>query len=529
MNKKKREIILFILIIAIVIFTGMNSSQFFFRIDTTSEKAFTISDVSKNIFQEIPEKIHITYYISEKLSSVSQIPRDVQDLLYEYSSYSRGKIDISIIHPEDKALQSQLEELGIYPQQIEVVDRNEKTQALVYSGIVIEYLDTYEVLPFVFRTETLEYDCTSRIRKLLKEEQKTLGILLGNAARSLNREYSLLYQQLSAKFTVLEIRRSEEIPENIDALLVLGSKDLDDFDSYPIDQWLMKGGRAIFCVEGVDVDLQNNLEPKSVGRSSLLSMLAHYGIYVNNDLVLDEFARNFRIPQQMFGNLAWQILGKYPYWIAVVNQNVSKNNIVTSRFTGVDLLWASSINVNEVNGIQYDVLLKTSDKAWTVNDNFNTNPYEAYVLAALKEDKEGQYNLACHASGNFPSYFSGREIPTREGVERDLGKKLDESTGTQIIVFGDSDFASNVIQYSDSTYNMIFIDNFADWLSNDEDLLTIKTRFLRDTRLNKILDPEKRQRVYSFAQTINVFIIPLVIILFSIQRYIRRRRLEVEE
>ena len=66
--------------------------------------------------------------------------------------------------------------------------------------------------------------------------------------------------------------------------------------------------------------------------------------------------------------------------------------------------------------------------------------------------------------------------------------------------------------------------NIAEWLTNDEDLIDIKTRAVRDVRLNKILDPEVKRRTYLFSIILNVVIIPLIIILYGIRRFSRRRK-----
>ena len=101
--KKRTEIVLFVLGLVLILLIGLNASRFFLRIDLTKNKAFTISKVSRELFRDIPDRVYITYYVSDKLKSLYPFPFQIEDLLYEYAAYSRGTIkvevvDLSLIH-----------------------------------------------------------------------------------------------------------------------------------------------------------------------------------------------------------------------------------------------------------------------------------------------------------------------------------------------------------------------------------------------------------------------------------------------
>ena len=100
------------------------------------------------------------------------------------------------------------------------------------------------------------------------------------------------------------------------------------------------------------------------------------------------------------------------------------------------------------------------------------------------------------------------------------------SAETRIIVIGDSDFISDIIEFSDSPYNVLFFENASEWLSNDESLLQIKTRSRRDLRLSKIETAEGRLKAILFVYLVNIVLVPLAIIIFAVARFIRRKRNE---
>ncbi|UCF98780.1 MAG: GldG family protein [Spirochaetaceae bacterium] len=523
--KKRAEIILFVLGLIVILLVGLNASRYFLRIDLTENKAFTISRVSRELFRDIPDRVFLTYYVSDKLKSLYAFPLQIEDLLYEYAAYSRGSIKVEVVDPVRSGSLTQAESLGVFPQQIEVIEQDERSFAQVYTGIVIQYLDRYETIPVVSQVESLEYDLTSRIRKIVTEEERSVGFLAGDASRDLQNDFSSLLATLTADFSVRPIGRGEDIPEDLDVLFVLGARDLDDFDLFPIDQYIMDGGRVLFAVEGMDLDLMRGIVPRKLDNTQILSMLQNYGVTVQQAFVLDTYAKNFRIPRQILGQIMWEVMEKYPYWITVANRFVSRENPITARFQGLDLLWASPLDIVERSGVEAQVLLNTTPEAWILDkEPFETNPQRAVMLEYMSQENKDQYALGVTLRGTFPSYFAGREIPERVGEERNWQQVVERSEETRLVVVGDADFASELYQYSGGNYNLEFLANAAEWLSNSEDLLEIKTRVARDMRLNKIQDPETRFRAAMFTQMFNLIVIPLLVVVFGVLRLILRRR-----
>ena len=507
MGKRGREIVITVLTAAVIILAGMNSIRFFLRIDMTEHRTFSISQVSRELFRELDQDLHITYYLSRKLDTVTPVPSQVKDLLAEYAAYSRNRIRIAVTDPYTDGKAESIQDIGVTPRQIEVIDRNEKTYASVYSGIVIEYLDRIQVLPFVLSIESLEYDLTLANRTMIRGGGRTVAVVVGDSDRSLDSDYQALSAQLERRFEVIDIPRGDPIGRP-DALIVLGGRDLDESACRMIDEYITGGGRALFCVDGVDIDMRQNLTARPAGDLPVFDLLEHYGVRIRREIVYDESARDFRLPTQLFGGIAWQIIGRYPAWVAVTQRDVSETNPVTARFAGVDLLWASPLEYIGPEGIERDVLLSSSPRAWASGPPFDTNPYTQSGKPGPR-DRQGKFVLAYGLSGSFSSPF-------------EVGS--DTVQPSQIVVIGDSDFATGLIQYSDSAYNLLFLENLAEWLSNDEDLMEIRTRVYRDVRLNRIQDPEQEKRTYSFIVFLNAVLIPLLVVLFAVRRFHVRRK-----
>ena len=501
MNNKIKQIILLVLVSALFVVIGLNSTRFFKRLDLTENKSFTISDVSKEIIQTVPGNIQITYFLSDKIKNITPVASEIEDLLYEYSANSRGHVAVSVMDPAKTNTAKKAETLGVKSQQIEVYEKNEQSFAMVYSGITIQYLDKVETIPFIINLETLEYEITYKIRKLVENLNTKIGFVIGDKRKTIENSFTFLAEKFSSSFDIDVVQPGMEITDDFSGIIVLGGKDLTEGDLLYIDEYIMHGGKVLFCVDGVEVEMTRNLETTVLDDAPIFNMIEKYGARINRDIVIDKYAR--RIP------LRGSFPMIYPQWISVAAENVSKENPITSRFSGLDLLWTSSVELTDVEGINAEVLISSSDQAYSIKENITANPYEVNGLASNESLERAPVDLGFVLSGKFKSYFTDKESPEN-----------------RMIVIGDSDFASDVIRYSDSPFNIVFLENAVEWLAIDDSLLTIKTRDKRDMRLSKIQIPEERVKAILFVYLVNIIIIPVAVIAFGIIRFIKRKRKE---
>ncbi len=523
MTKKKQEIITLVLVIGILIFAALNTWRFFFRADMTENKIYSISSVSKNLFTEIPGQVTVTYYFSERLGEAFPQFRQIEDLLNEYAAHSRGKIAVRVVDPVKENAAGEADNFGVVPQQMQDRKEGEVSYANVYTGIVIRYLDRWDTIPVISQPETLEYELTSRIKHLVSDTERSIGLIVGRDDLNPNQELRYLTGTLSRTFSLRMLQQGEDIPDDISTLIVLGAGGLDTFDLFPIDQYLMRGGRVLFAVDGVRINLQANLQPTPVS-SPLLEFLSGNGITVGKSLLLDQYALQFPTTTNQ-GNVQMTRWIDYPHWFQVPDTGASEDHPVTARFSSMDLFWPSPINIDE--GVENaEILLQTSPEAWVMAENYTVHPYQVLSAAQSSQATRSRYSAAVSYTGTLSSYFTGRGIPEREGVERDWNEVKPNTGETRIMVVGDSDFLMDLLLQrfaSNPEGNLSFISNSLEWLTNDEELLEIKTRTVRDMRLNDIENPGRKRFVVFTAQFINVFLIPLLVITYGIIRMLKRR------
>ena len=521
MNLRKRELLGLGLTLAIVLAVILNGTLYFWRFDLTENRVYSISRVSRNLFREIPENISINYYLSDRLRTRALETQQIADVLYQYAAFSRGKIAVDVSDPSASNSTDTVESLGVTPRQIEVVEDDQVSLAVVYSGIVISYLDRFQTIPFIIDPSTLEYELTADIRSLVQDTERSLGVLIGDDGRSLNADYQLLNNQLNLTYEVRALEQGEPIAQDISALVVLGANSLDEFELFPIDQYIMSGGTVLFAVDGVVINLQFNIDALPADDVPIFDMLRSYGVGVRKELVLDTFSLDIPIRRQTGSPIVLQTLEPYPHWIQVQGSSVNREHPITARFAGFDLFWASPLDMIDPTGTRVSPLIESSDESWIMEAPFNADPNDAASFA-FSSNERGRYVLGATIEGQFESYFD--TIPTREGEESSLTTIIPSVDASRVVVIGDTEFATNLLQYSQNDYNVGLIENTIEWLSNDEDLIAIRTRATRDQRLNAIQDIQVRSRVASIATILNVAVVPLLVAVFGLMRFLSRRR-----
>jgi ABC-type uncharacterized transport system involved in gliding motility auxiliary subunit len=502
------------------------SRRLYLRLDLTRNKAYTIAPVSQNLYTEMDAQARITYFVSDRLLGIHPMPGEIRDLLQEYASYSHGRIQVSLRDPAKANLIQEVERLGITGRQLDIQEQDGSRVAMaVYTGILIEYLDRTETLPWVFSLDTLEYDLTSRIRALARNTTREAGVIVGDGTKQWSRDYEYLDQALTqAGFKVRQIFPGDAIEDTIGALLVFGGvEDLDDWALYRIDHYIQKGGKVLFALEGVAVDIQRGINARLLTDKGLLAMVASYGAAARPSLVLDRSSLLFPIQSGIFTSMI-----PYALWIAARNQFANADHPISAGSDGIDLFWASPLELNPPEGVEWTPLFSTTPEAWLQTKNFSINPEAAYGFTLEAEETKGSRTLSAALWGTFPSWFANAPKPVREGSGEALPDLPLKGGTSRIVVVGDSDFASSLIEFTQSWRNLDFIIQTADWLTNDDAIISIRNRQSRGARLDKIVEQKQRQAAIAFARILNVAGVPLGLIILGVLIALRRRRFNRE-
>ncbi len=529
----RKELITLFLSFIVLALIGLNSGKFYTRVDLTEHNIYTVSEVTRSLLNRLPETAEITYYVSPELRRIHNAPRRIEELLEEYEAYGDKNLRVHTVNPAEAGVTETIEELGVEPRQIQTVQEHEERYTRVYSGIVVRYLDRSRVIPFILEPEALEYEIASALSRIRDSEPRRITLLSGHENRSVEQDYRLLHRTLKEHFTVNTFKGKEPFPDTTDVVVLLGGSDLDAEVLRRVEEYLLGGGSLLVLAEGVRVNTREMLEAQPVTDSPFHSMMAHYGLRWGAELVLDEYNTEFRVPHSTGEGTAWESLGGYPYWISVRDPSVASDHPITARFTGLDLLWAAPLRLAPPQGVRAVELLHSSTRAWTRGEDFMLNPNRELPSAPASQKNGEPYLLAAALEGSFTPYFSATaendtELEGGDGAEQGAqGTEAEEAGTARIVAVGDSDFASDLLRYSGSAYNLDLLLNAAEWLANDEELMQLRTRGSRDLRLNA-LDPPRERAQYRFSQIVNLLLVPGAVLLFALLRHRRRRRVSRE-
>jgi len=491
----------------------------FARIDFTQDKRYTLTTSTKELLENLDDIVNIKLYFSKKLPSyLVNLRREVTDILDEYQAYSGGNLSVKFVDPtENPQLQQELRFMGIPQVQLNIIEKDQAQLTNVYFGMAIFYADKKEVIPFINETRNLEYELTSAVIKVSGKETKTVGIFTGKD-HDLSKDYQAAKQLLEKQYKVepVGLKEGEKISEDINTLIIAGPRELKDTQKYEIDQFLMRGGKIIFLIDTIDI--KEGLQASSF-KPDIDNLLEHYGIKVEQNLVLDRS----NVPAAFrTGFITFQT--PYPFWVKVISKGFSPDNPAVSNLESLVLPWTSTLKALEgkAAGLTITELAKSTPFSWTRKGYYMLNPQQKFYSRGTKTES---YPLALTVSGKFKSFYADKPIPTSE-EKKDKKKPIEtikESPETQIMVIGNSRFIANdfLAQFKD---NQVFFLNIIDWLTLGEQLIGIRSRGVTDRPLQ-----ETTEYMKTLIKSINMFGVPIILILFGLLCfYLRRRKRRIE-
>ena len=524
-------VVVIALIIGILVLVNYLSTRRFLRFDLTEDKRYTVSKATKNVIKELDDIVTITAYFSTEPAEVNRIRRDVRDVLDEYDAFSQ-KLKIKFIDPGefDETQKQELRFKGIQEMPINVLQKDKAVLTNVYWAISVGYGGKEEVIPVVRSTFNLEYELTSTILKVTTKEAKTIGFLTGHQELDINgqtQEFQQLRELLDINgkgqynLSSVDLTAGEPVDTSVTTLVVAGPKQaLSEREKYEIDQFIMRGGRAIFLIDPVTMQPQTlQATPLSTG---LNEMLEHYGIRLGNNIVADlRFHDNVQLQQGFV-----RFVQPYPYFVKIARNNFSKENVVTSQLETLTLPWTSSLEVLTREGVKETALAKTSEYGQSSQGFYNLMPG-----TPIPNTDTQVYTVAVALEGKFKSFYAEKEIPPAEsavdnGDEAEDSSSQEEnteesttitdSTETQIIVVGTSQFLTQLNRDS-----VDFLLNSLDWLTLGETLIGIRSYTITDRPIEDVSGLVKNFIKYSC-----MIGIPLLVVIIGLIRYLLRRRVK---
>jgi len=451
--------ILVLLFIGILVFIEAISARHHSQFDLTANKYYTLSDQTIKVLHGLSKPVHVTAFFQE----TARDREDAKDLLTQYANVSR-RFTFEFVDPDR------------FP------GKAKRYKITTYGTMVIECGTRDEKI-----TELSEEKLTNALIKLTREGEKVVYFLSGHGEKSIEDHqkagYSAVKEAIQDQnYAVKELLliRSHEVPKDAAVLIIAGpKKSLFPVEFKMLEEFINRGGH-IFIL----------LDPET--NTDFGKFLKDYGIKVGNDIIIDKLSRLFA------GDYLTPIVSKY-----ALNHPITRNFNTASFFPIARSIAPGKSENRKVETIR---LALTGESSWAETDldtlrkgsaSFDKNedmrgPIPVAVVSTVEIDKEKK----------------------KENKNKEEGDKL-ASIHARIVVFGDSDFASN--GYLNLSGNRDLFLNTLSWLAEEEDLISIR--------------PKKRENapvVLSYTQGRIIFwssvvLLPGVVLVIGVIVFRRRR------
>jgi ABC-type uncharacterized transport system involved in gliding motility auxiliary subunit len=480
MNKKILTSSGFLMAIALLLAVNIisNTTLTSARLDLTDNKLYTLSEGTKNILANLEEPITLRFYLSKKLASglpaISHYTLRVRELLEEYQRLAGDNINLHIIDPEPfSEAEDSAEGYGI--QGVPVDNSNTK----FYFGLAAtNSTDDEKVIAFFSpnREEFLEYDLTQLIYQLNNTKKTVVGLMSSLPIQGDRDSSWMIVDHLSQLF---EIRKLEtEIDDDVDVLMLVHPKDLSDDTLYAIDQFVLKGGKAIVFADPYSeaykppTDPKNPLAAMQASRNSDLSKLFDaWGIEIVAEKVVGDLRAAKKVQMQK-GNTA--VVVTYPVWMDLnAKHNFNKSDIITAKLDNMILATPGAIVKKGDVATKIVPLIETGNVAMKI-DVKKLGMFSQPEDLARDFKQEGKFTLAARVIGKAKTAF-----PDNEGSVKE--------SDINVIVVADTDLLEDKFWVRVQNLfgqklamphaaNATFVSNALDNLSGSTDLISVRNR-----------------------------------------------------
>ena len=583
-NSYKKNIGRILLGIFIISMFNFIANEFYFRIDLTKEKRFTLSVSSQDLLDKLDDDLYITVFLDGDLPiEYKQLQSATRDILNEYRLASDGRIKFDfedILAGKDiKEKESILKEVfqkGLQIEQPELRPDEAPTEKYILpSGIVFYKGKEYPInllkrqfgksleVEINSSIELLEYEIGTAIRKGLSGKSIKLAFSAGHGelssiqtadiANSLSEFYKLDRINLNLRdsncykifasdvinnpqkpvFSVLVEGLINKLKSYKGLIVAKPTIEFTEPEKYILDQYVMNGGKVIFLVENLVAEMDSVAkygQIMTVNHShNLDDILFQYGVKIKPNLVQDVQCHGIPAINQQTNRPGFWPWIFYPLFSAVDDNPVSRN---------LENVWGrycSTIDTTARKTLKKTVLLRSS-----VQSRVAANP----VLISLdilknKQDpsnfRNGNQISAVLVEGEFTSPFR-----YRDGVKRSFDLPFSESIAqNSMIVIGDGDLIRNQVSSDGKVYplgydkfaskqfsapvefaNKKFFLNCVDYLCDDNNLIEVRSKEV----ILRLLDKGTIKKDKLFWQSLNMILPIFMIVIFGLLNAFYRKK-----
>ena len=471
------------------------------RIDLTENNLYTLGEGTRAVLDGIDEPINLYLFFSnegtEDLPTIRAYANRVREMLEEFSARApEGKLVLNVVDPvpfsedEDRA-----EQLGLQAAQIGPAGES------VYFGLAgTNSVGTTDRIPFFQpdpRKEAfLEYDLAKLVYNLSNTDKTVVGLLtsapVGGGFNPQTQQPTQAWVVVEQARQLLEVRMLPAsvltIEDDVDVLWIVHPQMLDDGTLYAIDQFVMRGGRALIFVDPMAEILSaadpSGLPMSSASSSTLARLFMAWGVTFNTQSVVTDNRYALSIggrfqPVRHIGLLGLDAEG------------MSQDDPITSGLSSVNLGVAGHFELAEGATTKLTPLLTSSVESEVMpSERFQFLPDPEELLNGFTPGGKNLV-LAARLEGPIKSAFPDG-APTTEDREAPVDAALSaahlaSTENANLVLVGDVDILSDRLWVQAQNFlgqrlftafanNGDFVINALDNLSGSAALIGLRSR-----------------------------------------------------
>ena len=573
MNKKKvkkQNIIELALLLIVIILVNLVGKYAYHRFDLTQEKRYTVSKGTKKYLGELKDVVYLKVYLGDNNlpAGFNRLQKATRELLDEYKIYGKKNIEFEFVNPSESPDQKTRREVydalakdGVqyFNVQSQKSDGS-NTQQVVFPGALLTYRQhgqEYSRVVNFFQgnltgnfndasinksIETLEYEFITGIRTVSRENTPTVGLIEGHGELD-QYQIARFARAIGDFYIVKRIEIGEKINalDGCQAIVIADPKTkYSEKDKFIIDQFIMRGGKVLWLVDAVKVDLaplasQNETMGEINSVVNLGDIIYSYGARINSSLVQDIQCALMPVNVAAEGadQPKWQ-LAYFPFFPLIMGRD---DNAISRNINPVKFDFVSPIDtVGEDPKVHKSVILTSSSQSRIIR-----SPIRVSTDIFSEKPDPSKFSLqylpvAVMMEGEFTSHYKNRLM--QDFINNSAFKVFDKSAvPTKMIVVADGDCARNVVTLKEGKYmtqplgwdqatkttfgNREFLLNCVNYLLDDSGVMSLRNREVKVRLLDRIKITKER----GFWRAVNVGLpVLLVVALGLAYLFVRKRK-----
>jgi len=498
------------------------------RVDLTQNHLYTTAPGTERILKSIHEPINLYFFFSEK--TAGQLPQlktygvRVREFLEELAARSGGMLRLHEVDPQPfSADEDRAAELGVRGVPVGA------TGSQLYFGLAgTNSTDGHAAIEFFDpnKEQFLEYDVVRLVYQLANPKKPVVAWLstlpMGpgfDPQTGQMREPWVIYGQAEQLFELRPLEpTATKIDPDVNVLVLVHPKNLSPATQFAIDQFALKGGHILACVDPLSEadssgnDPRNPMAAMAVDKSSHLGeLLSAWGVKFDATQVVADRGHALSVSMHQ-GEPPVEHLGV----LGLDKSSLSTDDVITAGLSNVNVAVAGHLEPIKGAAIKFEPLLQSStDAALLPVERFRMLFDPGSLREGFKPTGE-RYTLGARVTGKVHTAFpngppAGVTLPAGETALKDSAHPLN------LVLIADTDlladylwvhaqdfFGQRLVQAWASNGDLVL--NALDNLAGSADLISVRGRatftrpFDRVEKLRRAADDRFRDKEHELEQ-----------------------------